>query len=38
MSSFPYISAAGLVLSAITIPVVMIARKFLDKLDKEVEF
>ncbi|MDD6199778.1 MAG: sugar ABC transporter permease [Firmicutes bacterium] len=38
MSSYPYISAAGLVLSAITIPVVMIARKFLDKLDKEVEF
>lgn len=38
MSSYPYISAAGLVLSAITIPLVLTARHFLDKLDKEVEF
>lgn len=38
MSDYPYISAAGLVLSAITIPIVMIARHFLDKLDREVEF
>lgn len=38
MSSYPYSSAAGLVLSAITIPIVLIARHFLDKLDKEVDF
>ncbi len=38
MSSFPYASAAGLTLTAITIPVVMIAKHFLDKLDKGVEF
>ncbi|MDE5896584.1 MAG: ABC transporter permease subunit, partial [Clostridia bacterium] len=38
MSSYPYMSAAGLVFTAITIPIVMIARYFLNKLDKEVEF
>lgn len=38
MAQFPYLSAAGLVLTAITIPVVMISRHFLNKLDKGVEF
>ena len=38
MAQFPYLSAAGLVLTAITIPVVMTARHFLNKLDKGVEF
>lgn len=38
MTSYPYASAAGLTLTAITIPLVMVARHFLDKLDKGVEF
>ncbi len=38
MSGFPYASAAGLTLTAVTIPVVMLAKHFLDKLDKAVEF
>ncbi|HBF86975.1 MAG TPA: hypothetical protein DDW54_04770 [Clostridiales bacterium] len=38
MDRFPYAAAAGLTLTAVTIPVVMIARFFLDKLDKGVEF
>ncbi len=38
MSSFPYASAAGLTLTIITVPIVMIARFFLDKLDKGAEF
>lgn len=38
MTSFPYAAAAGLTLTAITIPVVMTARYFLNKLDKGVEF
>ena len=38
MAQYPYLSAAGLVMTAITIPVVMTARHFLNKLDKGVEF
>lgn len=38
MTSYPYASAAGLTLTAITIPIVMVARYFLNKLDKGVEF
>lgn len=38
MTSFPYAAAVGLTLTAVTIPVVMVARFFLDKLDKGVEF
>lgn len=38
MATYPYASAAGLVLTAVTIPIVMVARHFLDKLDKGVEF
>ncbi len=38
MSEFPMASAAGLTLTAITVPIVMIAKHFLDKLDKGVEF
>lgn len=38
MASFPYASAAGLTLTVITVPIVMIARFFLDKLDKGAEF
>lgn len=38
MTSYPYASAAGLTLTAITIPIVMTARYFLNKLDKGVEF
>lgn len=38
MTTFPYASAAGLTLTVITVPIVMIARFFLDKLDKGAEF
>ena len=38
VSEYPYAAAAGLTLTAVTIPVVMIAKHFLNKLDKGVEF
>ncbi len=38
MAEFPYASAAGLTLTAITIPLVLVSKHFLNKLDKGVEF
>lgn len=38
MSNYPYASAAGLTLTLITIPIVMLARHFLDKLNPGIEF
>lgn len=37
MTSYPYAAAAGLTLTAVTIPIVMIARVLLNKLDKGAE-
>lgn len=37
MTSYPYAAAAGLTLTAVTIPIVMIARFLLNKLDKGAE-
>lgn len=38
MVKYPYASSVGLALTAVTIPIVMIARKLLDKLDQGAEF
>ena len=38
MTKYPYASAVGLALTAVTIPIVILARKLLDKLDKGAEF
>ena len=38
MTKYPYASTVGLALTFVTIPIVMVARKLLDKLDKGAEF